>query len=140
MFLSEEPKREKPDGSTMHDGWKNPTKVIKYANMFNVTRSKERLKRIDYVLVHSRKTPDEIPDPDDRKKAQQHIRMRHKFEGAMVEEGIQIQADTIGENVYMKLHVPFDRLCTEAEKMKLEMPLHGVSVFFCISCTMTVVL
>ena len=118
--------RKTPEGAM--DGWRYSTQTIKYANMFNLTKVKEKLKRIDYVLVYSRKTPDEEPDPDDREKLKKRIKMRYKFEAALMEEKIQIQTDTYGEYVYMKLHVPFDRLCAEAENMKIEMPLHGVCI------------
>ena len=104
------------------------TQTIKYANMFHVTKVKEKLKRIDYVLVYSRKTTDEEPDPKDREELRKRIKMRHKFEAALLEEKIEIQADSYGENVYMKIHVPFERLCAEAENVKLEMPLHGVRI------------
>ena len=117
--------RKNPEGRS--DGWRNSAQIIKYANMFHVTKVKEKLKRIDYVLVYSRKTPDEEPDPEDREKLRKLIKMRHKFESELLEEKIQIQADSYGENVYLKIHVPFERLCVEAENIKLEMPLHGVS-------------
>lgn len=93
---------------------------------------KEKIKRIDYVLVHSKKTPDEETDPDEKKVLQRRIKLRHRFEAALVDEKIEIQADSYGEKDYLKLHVPFERLCKEAEHVKLDMPLHGVSrhIFF----------
>ena len=53
--------------------------------------------------------------------------MRDKFESELLEEGVEIQTDEINNYVYQKLHTPFHRLCKEAEKVKLEMPLIGVS-------------
>jgi len=43
------------------------------------------------------------------------------------EEGILLEKETIGEEVYTKLHCTFPRLCKEAERVKLQMPLKNVS-------------
>ncbi len=89
--------------------------------------SGEEIKFIDYVLVYSSKLSDDTCDEIKKEKHESQIRIRHHFEAAMVEEGIEMKSDSYGNSVYMKLHVPFRRLCKEAERMRLEMPLEGVS-------------
>ena len=54
------------------------------------------------------------------------MRYRQKFRAALTGEGIEITEETHGEEVFMLLHVPFSRLCMEAERSKLEMGLKGV--------------
>ncbi len=132
MFCLRSATRNSPDGANDRDGWKTPIDVVRCANIFDRMRVKEKIKRIDYVLVHSKKTPDEETDPDEKKVLQRRIKLRHRFEAALVDEKIEIQADSYGEKDYLKLHVPFERLCKEAEHVKLDMPLHGVSrhIFF----------
>ncbi len=112
--------------------WKRGTDTIGTSNMFDTGKVKEKNKRIDYVLVHPLKTPDEETDPDDREELRRKIDMRDKFENALQKKKIQIQEDTYGENMYLKLHVPFEVLCLEAERVKLDMPLHGVRFSFVI--------
>ena len=51
----------------------------------------------------------------------------YRFEKKIAAEGFSIQKDVIGENVFLKLHCPFKRLCVEAEKVKIEMALKDVS-------------
>ncbi len=85
-------------------------------------------KRIDYVLVYDNKYIDEIHDPSDRRTFKKNLEVREKFEWILRnEEGLELQEDKSGGHVYIKIHTPFKRLCKEAEKMKLEMPLAGVS-------------
>ena len=86
-----------------------------------------KLKRIDYIIVYPKKSIDEIHLDADQKSFQKRQELRRKFQEALLAEGILIQKDIIGENFYLKLHVPFQRLCEEAERTKLEMPLSGVS-------------
>lgn len=88
-----------------------------------------RLKRIDCVIVYPKKSLDEIHEEDDQIKFQKQQELRHKFQAALLAEGVLIQRDVIGENVMLKLHVPFQRLCEEAEKTKLEMPLSGCEIY-----------
>nr|XP_022325224.1 anoctamin-3-like isoform X6 [Crassostrea virginica] len=83
-------------------------------------------KRIDYVLVHKNKYSNEYPnDPSKSMELQKKEEKRERFESSLKKEGFDIQKEIIGENVFVKLHCPFKRLCAEAEMVKLEMPLHG---------------
>lgn len=59
-------------------------------------------------------------------------RHRHLFELAMRQEGLVLEEEIVGNYVFIKVHTPFDRLCQEAENIRLDMPLDGVSS---ISCT-----
>ena len=90
--------------------------------------NEDPLKRIDYVLVYENKSDEELSDPEDREKHQKLMDMRKRFEAGMTREGLQLQEDAIGTFVYVKVHVPIDRLCMEAEHIKLEVPLEGVSM------------
>ena len=76
--------------------------------------------RIDYVLVHGKETS------EDTKKTE----IRNRFERLLEKEGFSIKRikDEKDETVYTTLHCSFTRLCEEAERVKLEMPLNGVSV------------
>ena len=85
-------------------------------------------KRIDYVLVYRDKTAEEATDKDSRLDLEHKIDAREKFERLLQEKhGIEIQKEVIGQNVFVKIHTAFPRLCAEAELVKLEMPLVGVS-------------
>lgn len=86
-------------------------------------------KRIDYVLIYKNKysnDPMYIDDPDKQEAVRQKEEKRERFEASLTKEGFDVQKEVIGENVFVKLHCPFKRLCAEAEMVKMEMPLHGV--------------
>ena len=87
----------------------------------------EKLKRIDYVIVSHKMSAEELAKEDGEKKQKKRMEFRIKFRAALEQEGVQIQEEEINELKYLKVHVPFWRLCKEAERMKLEMPLDGVS-------------
>lgn len=83
-------------------------------------------KRIDYVLVHRNKFSHEYKDDESkREELSRKEAKRERFESALKKEGFDIQKEVIGDNVFVKLHCPFKRLCAEAEMVKMEMPLHG---------------
>ena len=86
-------------------------------------------KRIDYVLVHSSERSDETQNVKKKESLRKKERLRERFENALRKTGFSIKEVTIEDKVYKKLHCPFKRLCEEAERVKLEMPLEGVS--FC---------
>ncbi len=69
-------------------------------------------------------------DEDDRAELEKKIRYRQKFSDALNKEGIEVTEETHGDEVFMLLHVPFKRLCMEAERSKLEMGLKGVRGYF----------
>ena len=55
--------------------------------------------------------------------------MRRRFEAAMRRVGAELEREAGlegSEFTYLKVHMPFWRLCKEAERIKLEMPLKGV--------------
>lgn len=52
---------------------------------------------------------------------------RQLYEGAMKSEGLVLDQEFIGDYVFLKVHCPFQRLCEEAENVRLDLPLDGVS-------------
>lgn len=46
-------------------------------------------------------------------------------------EGFVLESEEIDEMVYCKLHCTFPRLCKEAERVKMQMPLTDVSMNVC---------
>ncbi|XP_045204695.2 anoctamin-4-like isoform X2 [Mercenaria mercenaria] len=82
-------------------------------------------KRIDYVLVHKVKTVEDYDDEEKKMSQKRKEDLRERFEKALRVEGFSIKEETIDGYVYKKLHCPFKRMCKEAEKVKLEMPLKG---------------
>ena len=87
--------------------------------------------KADYVLVHSK---DGSEDPRNEQPFEETMtleekerkRKRKRFEDALRKERFTI-VEVIGDKVFKKLHCQFERLCEEAERVKLEMPLEGVS-------------
>uniref|UniRef100_A0A914W972 Anoctamin n=1 Tax=Plectus sambesii TaxID=2011161 RepID=A0A914W972_9BILA len=71
--------------------------------------------RIDYVLVY-----------DHRDVA--HDARRNIFHQRIRRLGLQIDIEQVGNHSFVKIFCPFDRLCYEAEKMGLEMPLKGCEI------------
>lgn len=45
----------------------------------------------------------------------------------MKQEGLGFEEEVVGDYVFIKVHTPFDRLCQEAENVRLDLPLDGVS-------------
>ena len=82
------------------------------------------VKRIDYILVYPVKDIQKENGQTNVKKRQEQ---RQSFIAALLEEGVIIQKDINANEILLKLHVPFQKLCEEAERIKLEMPLAGVS-------------
>lgn len=87
-------------------------------------------KRIDYVLVYKNKSSEDAVEPDEKESLKKREDMRERFEKELRAEGFSLKEELIEDYVYIKLHCPFKRLCQEAEKVKLEMPLKGVSSDF----------
>ena len=56
---------------------------------------------------------------------------RRKFETMLDIEGFVREDEEIDGVVYCKLHCSFPRLCKEAERVKLQMPLTNVSRTVC---------
>ena len=72
-------------------------------------------KTIDYILVH----------PEVQAKEQEEC--RQKFENKLIKEGFLIEKEVCAGKVFKILSCPFKRLCMEAEKVKLQLPLSQVS-------------
>lgn len=68
-------------------------------------------KTIDYILVH----------PEVQGKEQEEC--RQKFENKLLKEGFLIDKEVCAGKVFKILSCPFKRLCMEAEKVKLQLPL-----------------
>ena len=93
----------------------------------NSKESSSGPKRIDMVLVYDDKKPEEEEEDEDRAMNLKRRDLRAKFERLLVKEGIEMQKERMDANLkIIKLHTTFMRLCKEAEKMSLELPLHGV--------------
>ena len=86
------------------------------------------MKRIDYVLVYPDKKMADADGAKEKRSLQKKVDLRERFHAALRDrEHVEIQEDVVGENVFVKLHATFWRLCREAERMKMEMPLKDVS-------------
>lgn len=70
----------------------------------------------DYVLVH--KTGDN---------RNLHEKLRKKYESELHAQGFRVDRKYTADKTFVVLHCSFERLCEEAEKVSLEMPLAGVS-------------
>ena len=71
----------------------------------------------DYVLVH--KTGDN---------RNVHEKLRKKYESELHAQGFRVDRLYTADKTFVVLHCSFERLCEEAEKVSLEMPLAGVSL------------
>ena len=80
--------------------------------------------------VHENKSVNDVDDEDDQKKIRNRIRDRLKFSKKLAQEGFTVQTSEIGKYTYTKLHCPFKRLCREAQRVKFEMPIKDVSVWW----------
>lgn len=56
---------------------------------------------------------------------------RKLFETAMIRTGLMLNKETIGNENYILITAPFERLAFEAEQVKLEMNLKGVLYVHC---------
>ncbi|KAI8995951.1 calcium-activated chloride channel-domain-containing protein [Gaertneriomyces semiglobifer] len=60
------------------------------------------------------------------KKDHRHARLRTAFEHALLQEGLILERESYAGDhsiVFLKMMTPFDRLCVEAEKIKLKRPM-----------------
>ena len=80
----------------------------------------EEFWHFDYVLVH--RTGDNNTATE---------KLRQCFEAVLHEEGFKIERKYTTERTFVILHCSFERLCEEAEHVALQMPLAGVSIFYC---------
>ncbi|XP_052076690.1 anoctamin-3-like isoform X2 [Mytilus californianus] len=84
---------------------------------------KPEQKRIDYILIYDNKSSHDEEDAEKRKHLEIKESKRERFKNAMKLEGFLLQEEIIRNNVFVKIHCPFKRLCAEAEMVKLEMPI-----------------
>ncbi|XP_052828220.1 anoctamin-7 [Octopus bimaculoides] len=93
-------------------------KYVKRLSSFELEYSKlgDKLlpekKFIDYILVHPET---ELVNGNED--------CRQKFECKLLEEGFHIDKEVINGNVYKIIRCSFKRLCVEAERVRLQMPL-----------------
>ena len=110
------------EGLSTHDTQKNHDEkdIRKLALQLAITKSSEaktnKVLHHDYVLVH--KTGD---NSNVREK------MRKKYESELHDQGFRLDRKYTADKTFVVLHCSFERLCEEAEKVSLEMPLEGVS-------------
>ncbi|KAK0052975.1 anoctamin-6-like isoform X1 [Biomphalaria pfeifferi] len=83
------------------------------------------LKHIDFVLVHKTAA---TTDKDEDKTSKQLIKLREAFEKKMMSEGLVIYKRKTSDLVFTIIHCPFKRLCIEAEKVKLQLPLKDMGI------------
>ncbi|CAG5134636.1 unnamed protein product [Candidula unifasciata] len=100
----------------------------RYSNLAHKGYLVPERKRIDYVLVYHGVRFEGERDEEKKKRLRQQERNRNRFEKLMKEQGFSLQKDEVANHVYVKLHCPFKRLCYEAEKVKLEMPLKDCKI------------
>ena len=71
----------------------------------------------DYVLVYDNEDYQNQP-------------ARVLYEKELRKEGLDVHSEKLGQYCFVKIVCPFDRLCFEAEQVKLEMPLKDVRSFY----------
>ncbi|XP_067933068.1 anoctamin-7-like [Watersipora subatra] len=76
--------------------------------------------KVDYVILH--KLPKDPDDPKEKANSEE----REKFEQLLEKEGFLLEHGVIGQFDYCKMRCSFERLCKEAESVKLEMPLKSM--------------
>ena len=69
----------------------------------------------DYILVHK---------TGDTRNLQE--KLRKQYESELHAQGFRVERKYTAEKTFVILHCSFERLCEEAEKVSLEMPLAGV--------------
>ena len=110
------------EGLNTHHTQKNHDEkdIRKLVLQLAITKSSEvktnKVLHHDYVLVH--KTGD---NSNVREK------MRKKYETELHDQGFRLDRKYTADKTFVVLHCSFERLCEEAEKVSLEMPLEGVS-------------
>ncbi|CAN8012322.1 unnamed protein product, partial [Ixodes pacificus] len=81
-------------------------------------------REVDYVLVY------ECDDPDGHYSGELELNRHYRelYESAMRAEGLLLDQEFIGDYVFLKVHCPFQRLCQEAENVRLDLPLDGLLI------------
>ncbi|XP_074619855.1 anoctamin-7-like [Acropora palmata] len=111
------------EGLSTHHTQKNHDEkdIRKLALQLAITKSSEvktnKVLHHDYVLVH--KTGDN---------SNVHEKLRKKYERELHDQGFRLDRKYTADKTFVVLHCSFERLCEEAEKVSLEMPLEGYVV------------
>ncbi|XP_077551774.1 anoctamin-6-like, partial [Haemaphysalis longicornis] len=84
-----------------------------------------RAKDVDYVLVYECDDASRLYEDAEWELQRHH---RELYENAMRSEGLQMDQEHIGEYVFLKVHCPVQRLCQEAENVRLDLPLDGLLI------------
>ncbi|CAN8006180.1 unnamed protein product [Ixodes hexagonus] len=81
-------------------------------------------REVDYVLVY------ECDDLDGHYSGELELNRHYRelYESAMKSEGLLLDQEFIGDYVFLKVHCPFQRLCQEAENVRLDLPLDGLLI------------
>ncbi|XP_076315841.1 anoctamin-7-like [Tachypleus tridentatus] len=79
---------------------------------------------IDYVLLYEFMDPEDL-DENEKVKEGKRQKYRELFNTQMLAEGLIYKEERVGKYVFVKVECPFDRLCKEAETMRLDIPLDG---------------
>lgn len=87
----------------------------------------------DIILIHPKSQnltclmDIESLNPDERKKMRDDRKLRNIFEKTLRKDGFKVTKTVLSDEIYTKLRCSFQRLCVEAEKTNLQMPLLDVS-------------
>lgn len=106
----------KPSGAAMHTP-QSPTSF-----------PSQNKKHIDYVVTYKDHTD------DNQEKRAKKVKERKIFFDKLQEEGLEVEILEFGTGEelhnYALIHCPLERLMVEAEKIKLNMKLNDVNIFF----------
>ncbi|KAM4569542.1 anoctamin-6 [Odontesthes bonariensis] len=81
------------------------------------------VRRIDFILVYE---DEDKKDFDKRHSSQKHKRQREYFEASLMKMGLELEAthSVVDEKViFVKVHMPWDVLCTYAEVLHIKVPI-----------------
>ncbi|XP_055895106.1 anoctamin-4-like isoform X2 [Biomphalaria glabrata] len=99
----------------------------RYSSLSEKNKLIPEKKCIDYVLIYTKNH--EIDSSESNKIEQEKkANYRQRFEEKLKKEGFTIDEYEAHDHVYVKLYCPFKRLCKEAERVKLEMPLKDCKI------------
>ena len=85
----------------------------------------EKSEHVDYVIVY--KDPDGEDYHRDEKEKVEGNRARQLFFEEMKKEGLEWASEIHDGEVYLKVMAPLWRLCRQAERDRIELPLENVS-------------
>uniref|UniRef100_A0A8D0GCK5 Anoctamin n=1 Tax=Sphenodon punctatus TaxID=8508 RepID=A0A8D0GCK5_SPHPU len=106
LLIQNTPTRQKPEPRTK-SSLKNDMSALATSGLF----FKDGKKRIDYILVYKKSSP--------------QIEKRSTFEKNLRAEGLMLEREpavTSNDIMFVKIHCPWDTLCKYAERMNIRMP------------------